>query len=272
MNRLLYRVWTLAGIVAALSVVSIVLSDIPPVYAKEKIRVLIWSERTEPVEIYPNGINGAFLDFLAADRNITAKAANLGDPDQGITDEVLRNTDVLVWFGHRKHADVSDSANALILQHVKEHGMGYLPIHSSHYAKAFQRILQDIAADRGKPLVGTPGKWGVVKNEGKPEVIHVLAPKHPIAKGIQDYTIPKTETYNNPFNAPEPDLKILEGRYEGGMQDGADGLLYQYGKGKVFYFRPGHETYPIYFQKEVQQVLRNAIRYLATDRPVKPRS
>ncbi len=272
MNRLLCWVCTLVGFVAAFSVISIVSSDIQPVYAKDKIRVLIWSERTEPVEVYPKGINGAFLDFLAADKNIEAKAANLGDADQGITDEILKNADVLVWFGHRKHAVVSDGTNALILKHVKEHGMGYLPIHSSHYAKAFQRILQDIAADRGRPLEGTPGKWGVVKNEGKPESVHILTPKHPIAKGVRDFTIPKTESYGNPFNAPEPDLKVLEGRYEGGAQDGNDGLLYQYGKGKVFYFRPGHETYPIYFQKEVQQILTNAIRYLASEAPVKPRS
>jgi trehalose utilization protein len=272
MNRPLCQVCTLAGIVAAFGILSTVLSDIPPVHAKEKIRVLVWSERTEPVEIYPKGINGAFLDFLGEEKNITARTANIGDPDQGITDEVLQNTDVLVWFGHRKHADVSETANGLILKHVRERGMGYLPIHSSHYAKAFQRILQDIAAERGKPLEGTPGKWGLVKNEGKPETIHVLTPGHPIAKGVQDFTIPKTETYGNPFNAPEPDLKILEGRYEGGPQDGSDGLLYQYGKGKVFYFRPGHETYPIYFQKEVQQILKNAIRYLGSDGPVKPRS
>jgi trehalose utilization protein len=264
MNRLLYRVCALAGLATAF---------MQPVSARDNpVRVLIWSERTEPAEVYPDGINGALLKFLGGNKAFDAKAANLADPDQGITDEILSNTDVLVWFGHRKHADVTDATNNLILKHVKERGMGYLPIHSSHYAKAFQRILQDIAADRGRPVEGTPGKWGFVKNEGKPERIHILTPKHPIAKGLKDFTIAKTETYANPFNAPEADVKVLEGRYEGGPQDGSDGLLYQYGKGKVFYFRPGHETYPIYFQKEVQQVLKNAIRYLASDVPVKPRS
>ena len=57
--------------------------------------------------------------------------------------------------------------------------------------------------------------------------------------------------------------KILEGRYKDDLQDGSDGLLWNFGKGKVFYFRPGHETYPIYFQSEVQQILKNAIGFLA---------
>lgn len=253
-----------AGALVATFALLAALSAPSTTFAKTKARVLIWSERTEPVEIYPDGINGAFLEFLKTEKNIEAKAANLSDPSQGITDEVLRNTDVLVWFGHRKHKEVTPETVDLIVKHVKERGMGYLPIHSSHYATAFQRILSDIAQQRGKPLTDTPGKWARVKNEGRPELIHVLTPNHPIAKGIKDFTIPKTETYWNPFHAPEADVKILEGRYENDMQDGNDGLLYFYGRGKVFYFRPGHETYPIYFQKEVQQVLINAIRYLAT--------
>ena len=239
------------------------------VEAKQKIRVLIWSERTEPAEVYPEGINGVFVSFLKGEKDMQAKAANLSDPEQGVSEETLANTDVLVWFGHRKHAEVSAESIDRVLRHVRERGMGYLPIHSSHYAKPFQKILEEIAAKRGKPLdpAQKPGQWAKVKNEGKPELIHVLTPNHPIAKGVKDFTIPKTETYWGPLNAPEPDVKILEGRYEGGMQDGMDGLLYQYGKGKVFYFRPGHETYPIYFQAEVQQVLKNAMRFLASRKP-----
>ena len=260
-----------AGALIATFALLAALSSPQSTYAKSKIRVLIWSERTEPVEVYPNGINGAFVDFLKSEKDIEAKAANLADADQGITDAVLRNTDVLVWFGHRKHKEVTAETVGLILKHVKERGMGYLPIHSSHYATAFQKILSEIAEQRGKPLTDTPGKWARVKNEGRPELIHVIDPSHPITKGIKDFTIPKTENYWNPFHAPDPDVKILEGRYENDMQDGNDGLLYFYGKGKVFYFRPGHETYPIYFQKEVQQVLKNGIRYLAS-RDKKPKS
>jgi trehalose utilization protein len=232
--------------------------------AKPPIRVLAWSERSEPAEIYPNGINGALVEMLKGEKNIQARAANLSDPDQGVSEEALQNTDVLIWFGHRHHKVLTDDAVARILRHIEERGMGYLPIHSSHYAVPFQRIMTIIAERKGIKLDGTPGRWGKVRNEGKPELIHVLAPKHPIAKGIAGFTIPKTETYYNPFTIPPPDLKILEGRYEGGQQDGNDGLLWRFGKGMVFYFRPGHETYPIYFQKEVQTVLKNAIRYLGS--------
>jgi trehalose utilization protein len=234
-----------------------------PTGAKTVIRVTAWSERTEPVEIYPDGINGALVRMLAGEKGIMAKAANLADPGQGLTEEALGNTDVLISFGHKRHKVVSDENVDRILRRIEQGGMGYLPIHSSHYALAFQKIMTLLAERRGAPLEGTPGKWGKVRNEGKAELIHVLEPKHPIAKGITDFTIPRTEAYLNPFNVPPSDLKILEGRYEGGAQDGSDGLLWNFGKGKVFYFRPGHETYPIYFQAEVQQVLKNAVRFLA---------
>jgi len=235
-----------------------------PLAARNSIRVMAWSERSEPVEIYPDGINGALLEMLSREKGIEATAANLSDPGQGLSEEALRNTDVLISFGHRHHKVISDENVDRIVRRVEQDGMGYLPIHSSHYARAFQKIMATIAERRGSPLEGTPGKWGKVRNEGKPELIHVLEPKHPIAKGVKDFTIPKTEAYLNPFNVPAPDVKILEGRYEGGAQDGSDGMLWNFGKGKVFYFRPGHETYPIYFQAEVQQVLKNAVRFLAS--------
>jgi trehalose utilization protein len=235
-----------------------------PLPAKSTIRVMAWSERSEPAEIYPTGINGALIQMLSHEKGILATAANLADPGQGLTEEALRNTDVLIAFGHRHHKVVSDENVDLIVQRVEQGGMGYLPIHSSHYARAFQKIMSTIAGRRGSPLDGTPGRWGKVRNDGHAELIHVLEPKHPIAKGVKDFTIPKTESYSNPFNVPSPDLKILEGRYEGGPQDGSDGILWNFGKGKVFYFRPGHETYPIYFQAEVQQILKNAVRFLAS--------
>ena len=93
-----------------------------------------------------------------------------------------------------------------VVRHVRERGMGYLPLHSAHYAKPFQKIMALIAEERGQPLTGTPGKWGKVRNEGRPELIHILEPKHPIAKVVRDFTIPKTETYWNPFNVPKPDV------------------------------------------------------------------
>ena len=231
--------------------------------AKPPIHVLAWSERSEPVEIYPNGINGAIAEALNREKGIEATVASLDGPGQGLTEDALQATDVLIAFGHQHHKVVTDENVDRIVKRVEQDGMGYLPIHSSHYARAFQKIMATIAERRGWPLQGTPGSWGKVQNEGKPELIHVLAPKHPIAKGVTDFTSPKTESYLNPFNVPSPDLKIFEGRYEGGRQDGSDGMLWTFGQGKVFYFRPGHETFPIYFQPEVQRILINAVRFLA---------
>ena len=247
---------------AAFSLLSVVLTPLPAGAARN-VRVMVWSERTEPKEVYPDGINGLLAAVLNRDKGVHAIAANLSDEGQGLSEEALKETDVLISFGHKHHKLITDENVDRIVRHVEQRGMGYLPIHSSHYARAFQKIMQTIAERRGKPLEGTPGKWARVRNEAKPVLIHVLEPKHPIAKGVPDFTIPKTETYWNPFNVPAPDLKILEGRYEGDQQDGSDGLLWQFGKGKVFYLQAGHETYPTYFQAEVQQIIRNAVRFLS---------
>ena len=227
------------------------------------IRVLAWSERTEPVDIYPKGINGQIAAFLGTEVDLQVTVANLSDPEQGLSEAALAKTDVLLWFGHKQHGLVTDENVERVINHIHDRGMGFLPLHSAHYSKPFQRILKTIAFDRGKPLEGTPGKWAKTANNGAKETIHVLLPGHPIAKGVQDFVIPHTEVYWNPFIAPEPDKKILEGRYEKDLQDSNDGLLWAFGKGQMFYFRPGHETYPIFFQPEVQQVIRNAIRFLA---------
>jgi trehalose utilization protein len=242
---------------------SLAAAGVAPPWTKKAIRVLVWSERSEPAEIYPKGINGAIASTLGLEKGISATAANLADDGQGLTEQALKSTDVLVAFGHKHHKVVSDENVDRIVRRVEQDGMGYIPIHSSYYARAFQNIMAAIAERRGSPLEGTPGSWSKVRNEGAAELIHVLAPRHAIAKGVKDFSIPKTETYLNPFHVPHPDLKILEGKYEGGQQDGSDGLLWGFGKGKVFYFRPGHETYPIYFQAEVQQILKNAVRFLA---------
>jgi len=233
------------------------------VSAKQSIRVLAWSERSEPVEIYPNGINGAIAEALNREKGILATVASLDGPGQGLSEETLYATDVLIAFGHRYHNVLTDENVDRIVKRVEQDGMGYLPIHSSHYARAFQKIMATIAERRGSPLQGTPGSWGRVQNEGKPELIHVLAPKHPIAKGVSDFIIPRSEPYLNPFNVPSPDLKVFEGRYQEDPAAGSDGMLWTFGHGKVFYFRPGHETFPIYFQPEVQRILINAVRFLA---------
>jgi trehalose utilization protein len=241
---------------------ALLLFSIAPLQA-QKVRVLAWSERSEPVDIYPRGINGAIGEIFAAQRGIEVRLANLLDPEQGLSEDVLAGTDVLVWFGHRSHGAVSDEAVERVVRHVTERGMGFLPLHSAHVARPFQELMRLKAAELGVQLEGRIGNWGAVRNEGKPEQIRVLEPQHPIARGVAPFTIPETEMYVNPLNAPPADQKVLEGSWEGGEQNGSDGLIWLVGRGKVFYFRPGHETRPIYYQPEVQQILRNAIPWLA---------
>ena len=246
------RLYALSGIALTFALAGLLMNP-DSAFGGPKIHVLCWSERTEPATVYPNGINGALVEMLSKDNTVIAEMANLEDPEQGLSQAALAKTDVLIWFGHRKHGEVTGEHVDRIVKRV-EQGMGYLPLHSAHYAHPFQQLMKLIAAKQGSPLEGTPGSWGKVENLGKPEVIHILAPGHAIVHGVKDFTIPRTETYANPFNVPKPDLRIL---------DGNDGLLWTYGAGKVFYFRPGHEEYPIYYQPQVRQILRNAVHFLA---------
>ncbi len=233
-------------------------------HAQTKIRVLAWSERTEPEDVYPKGINGQFAEFLKSEKDIVVKTANITDTEQGLSEAALAETDVVIWFGHKMHALVTDENVDRVLRNIRTRGMGFLPIHSAHYSKPFQKLMVRIAEEKGVYLHDTPGKWAKVKAAGDAEVIEVVAPEHPIARGVKTFTIPQTETYWNPFVVPPPDRKILAGHSDNGMTDGSDGMLWHYGKGQIFYFRPGHETYPIYFQPEVQLILKNAIRFLGS--------
>ncbi len=225
-------------------------------------RVLAWSERSEPPEVYPQGINGAIAELLSAERGVTVTVANLLDPEQGLSEETLSRTDVLVWFGHLNHGDVTEENVERVVRHVVERGMGFLPLHSAHVARPFQRLMQIKGNEAGVRIEGRIGSWGGARDLGAPETVRVLAPEHPIAAGVTSFVISETETYLGPFNVPPADIQVLEGSWESGEQHG-DGLIWYVGRGQVFYFRPGHETRPIYFQPEVQQILRNAIRWLA---------
>lgn len=216
----------------------------------DKIRVLAWSERTEPTDIYPNGINGDIADFLNSCDGIVARTAKLSDQEQGLTVEALKETDVLTWWGHGKHGDVKDEFVDRVVRRVREDGMGFIPIHSSHYSKPF------------KVLTGKPCDLGGWHEEGEWEKIKVMAPDHPIAKGISDFTLPRTEMYKEPFVIPEPEKVIFQSTFECGEWF-RSGVTFTFGNGRVFYFRPGHETYRIMQDKNVQKILCNGVLWVA---------
>ena len=219
------------------------------------IRVLVWNEFWHEkkegdlaAQCYPHGIHRAIADFLACD-DIVVETATLDDENCGITRERLAETDVLIWWGHMRHAYVPDEVAALVRDAVHS-GMGAIFLHSAHHSKPF------------KLLMGTPCSltW---RESGDSEIVWVTDPSHPIVQGIHyAFSLPHEETYGEPFSVPNPDKVVLLGSYSGG-EAFRSGCLFERGNGKIFYFQPGHETYPTYHIPEVQTVIRNAVRFVA---------
>ena len=216
----------------------------------QRVRVLCWSELTEPQEVYPNGISGALAESLQTQPDMSVKTAAITDPEQGLSDRALDQTDVLIWWGHLKHADVQFDRVAEVVRRVKEGQLGFIAIHSAHWSKIFKSLL-DATAD--------PGSW---RHEAKVETLRVVAPFHPIAQDIEDFTIPETEMYGEPFDVPPPE-KVIFFSYWATKEQFRSGMVWTVGKGRVFYFRPGHETHPIFFQPIPRKVIANAVLWCA---------
>ena len=220
----------------------------------DPIRVTVWNEhrherKSEKIAaIYPHGMHGAIAGHLR-DQGIQVHTATLDEPEHGLTDEVLQQTDVLTWWGHLAHNEVSDAVVEKVHARVLE-GMGLIALHSAHFSKIF------------KKLMGTTCnlKWREI---GEKERIWVVEPGHPIAAGLGEYfEVPQAEMYGEHFDIPAPDTLVLISWFQGGELF-RSGCCYHRGRGKVFYFRPGHETYPIYHQPEVLRVIGNAVRWAA---------
>lgn len=219
------------------------------------IRVTVWNEfRHEKShdavkEVYPDGMHRVIADFLSEQPDMEAGTATLDEPEHGLTEEVLAATDVLTWWGHMAHDEVEDAIVDRVAARVLA-GMGLLVFHSGHYSKIFRR------------LVGTSAslKWREI---GERERLWLVLPGHPIARGLGEYIeLPHTEMYGELFDVPPPDELVFVSWFEGG-EIFRSGLCYHRGCGKVFYFRPGHETFPIYKNPEIQQVIINAVRWAA---------
>lgn len=227
--------------------------------AEQKRRVIVWSEGTEPKNVYPDGIRAVIADSLKPLSGWEVITRTITDPDLGVPESDLEKTDVLMWWGHKRHNEITDETVSRIVKNVKERGMGFIALHSSHFAKPY------------KALMGTPCSWGHYTEDGSKTDILVLNPKHPIAKGVSDFVVPHTERYGEPFACPKPKKAgdvIFGGIYhlpDGTKEQCRQGFVWQIGKGKVFYFQPGHETYPIFFQPEVKQIMQNAVQWAAPE-------
>ncbi|MFN0130020.1 MAG: ThuA domain-containing protein [Verrucomicrobiales bacterium] len=286
---------------AVLSLISpVALTAEPP-----PVRVLVWDER-QPAqkEAYGGGYLGdTIAAYLAKQPGLSVKSVALESPDQGLDAGTLDATDVIVWWGHVRHQDVTEARAAEVAARVRDGRLGLVPLHSAHWAKPFVRLMQDRAkadalakvpeAERAtaqweflnaNPIgIGvkadaplTPalshrdGVWTLTlphcvfpswRADGAPGRMTTRLPAHPIAAGLPEkWDVLNTEMYNEPFHVPEPDAVVFEERWDKG-ESFRSGCAWQVGKGRVFYFRPGHETYAVYRQINCLKVIDNAVRW-----------
>ena len=215
-----------------------------------KIRVTIFNENhhdrfnEKAKATYPNGMHSAIKEALDADGRFETTIALQDMPSHGLTDEVLENTDVLFWWGHVLHGEVDDAIVAKVCDRVLP-GMGLVVLHSGHFSKVF------------KKLMGTTCnlKW---RESGDLERIWTVKPSHPIAAGLPEFfELPNEETYGEHFDIPDPDEVVFASWFSGGELF-RSGCCFERGNGKIFYFRPGHETFPTFYDENVRKVLVNA--------------
>jgi trehalose utilization protein len=219
------------------------------------IRVTVWNEYRQefsdpPVRrVYPNGIHEAIAEGLRGRPDLEVRTATLDEPEHGLTDDVLAATDVLIWWGHVAHDEVSDAVVDRVQRRVLA-GMGLVVLHSGHFSRIFRRLM------------GTSCEltW---REDGGRERLWVVDPTHPIAAGLgAGFVLPEEEMYGEHFDIPAPDGLVFLSWFQGG-EVFRSGATFLRGYGRIFYFRPGHETHPTYFDANVRTVIDNAVRWTA---------
>ncbi len=218
------------------------------------IQVTVWNEFIHEREyegigrVYPEGIHGCIGGFLAENADISVKYATLDMPEHGLSEDVLAQTDVLIWWGHCAHDKVSDAVVERVKNHVLR-GMGLIALHSAHHSKIM------------KALLGTT--LNLHWKHGDSEKLFCVNPAHPIAAGITEpIVLENEEMYGEYFDIPKPDDEIFIGWFKSGNVF-RSGVTFTRGMGKIFYFQPGHEEYPIYHNPQIQRVITNAVRWAA---------
>lgn len=276
----------------------------------DPVHVLVWDERQpRQAEAYDNFIGNEIAARLESEK-LMVRSVALDDAEQGLSEENLKWANVLIWWGHARHSDVTEDNTKRVLQRVIAGDLDLIALHSSHWARPFVEAMnwrsrEDARKHFAETLPGkivtfttvappnertvpahgsvlTPAYFAWKKNQANYEaVIHlpwccfpdyrpdaksstlmIKSPGHPIVAGLPEkILIPQTEMYNEPFHVPAPDEVIFEETWELG-EHFRSGMIWEIGKGKVFYFRPGHEQYPVFKQPEMIQILSNACRWL----------
>ncbi len=229
------------------------------------IRVTVWHEYVHEKKnavvgkLYPDGMHTVMAEAIREHLgdNVVVRTATLQEPEHGLTEQVLAETDVLTWWGHAAHAEVDDEIVDRVHQRVLE-GMGLVVLHSGHYSKIFKKLLGTTCSLRWREAAEIERLWCIM-------------PGHPIADGLTDefFQLEQTEMYGEFFDIPEPDELIFVSWFEGG-EIFRSGCTWNRGKGKIFYFRPGHETFPIYYDANVRRVLANGVKHVASQRSSAP--
>lgn len=276
----------------------------------DEINVVVWDERQkEQKTVYPNFLGNQIAEYLKTKPGLTVRSVAMDDPDQGLPEEVLENCDVLIWWGHQRHNELSEKKSQDIVRRIMAGRLSLIALHSAHFALPFMeamelRAKQDAlrklpVAERKdtKTRFDADREWRCPKRgdrptpsaaykrlrngsteivlkrplccfpayrpDGMPSTVTTLMTGHPIAKGIdREFTIPHTEMYDEPFHVPLPDAVIFEERWEKG-EHFRSGAVWNIGRGRVFYFRPGHETYAVYMEPTPLKILENTVRWMA---------
>ena len=218
------------------------------------IRVTVWNEYEherkipEIGKIYPEGIHGAIKKILSSEDDMIVRYATLDEPEQGLSEGILSDTDVLIWWSHARQDDVTDENVQRVIDHVHS-GMGLIALHSAHFSKVFRRLM------------GTPCtlSW----KHGDREKLFCVNPAHPIAKDVPGcIELEDEELYGEPFAIPNPDEVVFMGWFAGGAVF-RSGCTFTRGYGKIFYFQPGHEENRVYDHPDISRILINSVRWAA---------
>jgi len=221
----------------------------------ETIKVTVWNENLHEQQdaavraIYPRGIHGAIAEGLEPCGRFAVRCATMDMPECGLTEQLLADTDVLIWWSHKANRQLPDQLAERVRQRVLE-GMGFIVLHAAQQCKPFLSLM------------GTSCRVKWRENDER-EVLWVIDPAHPITAGLPErIDIPAEETYGEPFGIPTPDETVFVGWFAGG-EVFRSGCCFHRGRGKIFYFQPGHETYPIYYRPDIRQILANAVCWAA---------
>lgn len=279
--------------------------------AEPLIRVVVWDEQ-QPAQkqAYDNFLGNAIADYLGKQSGLRVISANIDQPEKGLPASLLDNTDVLIWWGHARHNEITPEIAKDIVARVKRGQLAFIGLHSAHWSVPFMELMYERTREDARrrypdPPNGPPVKFEFVapegrfiptadsirtpayyamkrgaqltvrvdlpncvfpsyRNDGKPSTVKVLKPDHPIAKGLpSSFELPQTEMYADPFHVPEADEILFEESWAAG-ESFRSGLIWKLGEGRVFYFRPGHETYPIFKQDLPLKIVANAVNWLGT--------